>query len=257
MSAAQPGSVDTTRDALGGFVLFGEGLGRLCLQPCMENKPQKLPHLHPGSPSPGFHAWLEFTTAKSQELGQSIHPCRQSWRGRGRRLRPAPAPDHGSGPDTHPSPRREHSWSRSQTHERCLRPSRARRALPEPHRDSLFCQGLRGQSTARPCTLHRSSSPFFPQPTSGGAARSGRPADPPAGSQDTHGSHRAFSGQRWPGTPVCWGHLSSPGPQSPVKAPAGFPSMEQMAQRGKAAQASPPPSQASLTGAFHPWGVLR
>lgn len=31
MSATQPGSVDTTRDAPCGFVLFGEGLQRLCL----------------------------------------------------------------------------------------------------------------------------------------------------------------------------------------------------------------------------------
>lgn len=36
------------------------------LQPGMENKTQKLPWLCQGSPSSGFHAWLDFAIAKSQ-----------------------------------------------------------------------------------------------------------------------------------------------------------------------------------------------
>lgn len=135
----------------------------------MENKPQTFPHLHPGSPSFGFHAWLEFAIAKSQITG-SGHPSVQAELVRlGQEAQSCPSSEHGAGCGSR-------GWSRSQTHERCLR--------PEPHRDTLFCQ-----STARLCALQRS---FSPCPG---------PGDP----QIVRDTHRASSGQRCSGISVCWG----------------------------------------------------
>lgn len=134
---------------------MGKELGRLCLQPCVENKPQKFLHLHPGRPSSGFHGWLEFAITGSE------HPSVQAGlAGPGQE-----AQRTGLGVSIHPGA------ALRLTSAVCGRAAPG--ALPEPHRDTLFCGGQPQQPTARPCTLQRSSSPFSPRPTAGGAAGSG------------------------------------------------------------------------------------
>lgn len=170
-------------------------LGKGCKgSACMENKPQTFPHLHPGSPSFGFHAWLEFAIAKSQITG-SGHPSVQAELVRlGQEAQSCPSSEHGAGCGSR-------GWSRSQTHERCLR--------PEPHRDTLFCQ-----STARLCALQGS---FCPCPGPG------RPTDCPG-----HAPSILRAALLWHIGVL--GDLSSPGPQ---KLQPAFPARSRWHSRGR------------------------
>lgn len=234
MSATQPGSVDSTRGALGGFVVFGKGV-RKALPPALCGK--QTPKVPP-SPPRQAQLWFSWLAGVCNNwVRASIRAGRAGGAGAG-------GSEDGAGCE-HP-PR-----SRSQTHQRCLRPSRARRAARATQGHLVLWWTT---TTTHSQALHFAAlqQPLLP-PTHGwrccrvrgdpwvlrqGARKRSAPTEHPQGSAAV--AHRCAGG-------IC--ALLSP----KAEGPAGFPGMEQMAQHGKAAQAAPPPSQASPTEGFHPW----